>query len=80
MKRCFYIFAFFILAACTKQNHAIDWYIEHDAEREARVKECNNDPAEEVRQGSDCVNAQRATGLIGMYGGKSRALTALKNQ
>lgn len=76
-KMCFLVVL--LLSAC-KQNHPVDWYIDHDAERETRVKECNSDSAEEARPGSDCVNAHRANGLIMRFGSKDNAREALRNQ
>ena len=55
MKKYLCIAAVLSLAACGKAYHEKDWYIQHDSEREARVHECDNDPAQYQRQGSDCL-------------------------
>lgn len=79
MKRIIFV-VIMLLSACGKESHPVDWYIDHDAERDARVKECNNDSAEAMRPGSDCVNASRASGLIMRFGSKDNAKEALRNQ
>jgi hypothetical protein len=79
MKTYLCIAAALFLAACGKDYHTRDWYIEHDIERTARFKECENDPAQYLRQGSDCINAKDANGLVAFYG-KEGALKAAKTQ
>lgn len=44
----------FALAGC-KSQHDKTWYMQHDTERSAKVKECNNDAAKRVT--ADCENA-----------------------
>ncbi len=68
MKTYLCIAATLLLAACGKDYHTRDWYIEHDAERSARFKECENDPVQYLRQGSDCINAKDANSLVAFYG------------
>ncbi|MCB5205167.1 EexN family lipoprotein [Neorhizobium sp. T786] len=41
----------------------VDWYLEHDVEREAMLKRCNNNPGQ-LRSWPDCVNVERANSLI----------------
>jgi hypothetical protein len=79
MKKYLCIAAVLFLAACGKEYHTKSWYIEHDAERTARFKECENDPAQYLRQGSDCINAKDADGMVVLYG-KDAALKSAKGQ
>ena len=66
-----------LLGACGKQHQTVSWYIEHDAERAERIKECDNDAAQYVNQGSDCINAKNAVSKISIYG-KEDALKSLR--
>ena len=79
MKKYLCIAVVLFLSACGKEYHTKDWYIEHDAERAARFKECENDPAQYLRQGSDCINAKDANGLVALFG-KDGALKSGKGQ
>jgi hypothetical protein len=65
------------LAGCGNSYHKEDWYIQHDAEREARIKECENDPAQYLNKDSDCLNAKDARAGIFLFGGKEGALKEL---
>ncbi|MET3625177.1 EexN family lipoprotein [Burkholderia ambifaria] len=73
-KMCFVVVL--ILSACGKQHQTVSWYIEHDAEREARIRECDNDSAQYLSKGSDCINAKDAFSKITLYG-KEAALKSL---
>jgi uncharacterized lipoprotein YmbA len=66
-----------VLAACGKQHQTVSWYIQHDAERDAKIKECDNDTAQYMVQGSDCMNAKNAVSKISLYG-KDDALKSLR--
>lgn len=79
MKKYVCIAAVLFLAGCGKEYHTRDWYVEHDAERVARFKQCENDPAQYWRQESDCINAKDADGMILLYG-KEAARKAAKAQ
>lgn len=79
MKKYLCIAAVLSLSACGKSYHEKDWYIQHDAEREARVRECENDPAQYLRQGSDCLNAKDANGAVHLFG-KEGALKQLNDK
>jgi len=43
-------------------GHKKDWYMDHDAERHQRVKECDNDAA--IGMTPDCQNAKAAESEI----------------
>ena len=79
MKNLVYILVACILAACGKDYRTKAWFIEHDAERTARFKECENDPAQYLRQGSDCLNAKDASAMVA-FSGKDAALKAAHQQ
>lgn len=70
--------AVLLLCACGKQHQTVSWYIEHDAEREARIRECDNDSAKYMEKGSDCINAKQAVSKISLYG-KEDALKSLND-
>lgn len=58
MKKALVVFPFLFLAACSSKSHpdqTKDWYLQHDAERATRVKECKNDAAQQAT--ADCQNA-----------------------
>jgi Tfp pilus assembly protein PilP len=59
-----------ILSACGKDadhpSQTKDWYMQHDAERHARVAECKNDAAQKVMP--DCQNALDAQAQITAFG------------
>lgn len=52
------------------------WYIDHDAEREARVKVCKNDSGEKAS--ADCQNAIRAAASVWALGKDSNDNSAPK--
>ncbi|KVT64560.1 hypothetical protein WK94_04850 [Burkholderia ubonensis] len=79
MKKCLYVLVACVLAACGQEYHTKAWYIEHDAERASRFKVCENDPAQYLRQGSDCLNAKEANAMVAFYG-KEAALKAAHEQ
>lgn len=79
MKMCVYILAACMLAACGNEYHTKAWYIEHDAERVSRFKACENDPAQYLRRGSDCLNAKEANAMVTFYG-KEAALRVAREQ
>lgn len=79
MKNCLCVLVACILAACGKEYHTKAWYIEHDTERTTKFKECENDPAQYLRQGSDCLNAKDANAMVTFYG-KEAALKATREQ
>lgn len=47
------------LVGCKEEAKTVDWYIEHDAERQAKFEECANNPAKAEHDG-DCKNAMTA--------------------
>ncbi|MBY0365130.1 MAG: EexN family lipoprotein [Burkholderiaceae bacterium] len=47
-----------ILAGCSKSEHSVEWYMEHKAEREEKVKWCNDDMSRATDV--DCLNASKA--------------------
>lgn len=77
MKKMFFVVVL-LLCACGKQHQTVSWYIEHDTEREARIKECDNDSAQYLSKGSDCINAKDAFSKIALYG-KEEALKSLRD-
>jgi hypothetical protein len=71
MKKTLFLLPLFVLAACNKQVdvHTVqtkEWYMQHDAERHARVPECKNDAALQVTP--DCQNALAAESQIFVFG------------
>ncbi len=65
-------FAMFgILAGCSNSSHqTVEWYVEHKAEREAKLKWCNDDMARATDV--DCLNATKAKERV-MLSGPSAA-------
>lgn len=63
------IFPLFILAltGCDSE-HSVDWYKEHNSEREAKITECRNDAAERAKP--DCQNAIQAEQDLKVLGKK----------
>jgi len=59
-----------IFSACSKDaDHppqTMDWYVQHDKERLARVAECNNDAGQKVTP--DCQNALTAQAQVVAFG------------
>ncbi|CAD0362265.1 EexN family lipoprotein [Xanthomonas hortorum pv. pelargonii] len=61
------------LAACQQSDRTKSWYLEHTAEREARVVECKDDAALTVT--ADCQNALAAKAQAGTFGtGAARSI------
>lgn len=60
MKSLLVVFAIAItLVGCKDETtHTKQWYVDHDSERQARVKVCENDASE--RATADCQNAIEA--------------------
>ena len=50
------------LFACSESEHTIDWYKEHKAERDEKIKWCSYDTARMLK--TDCMNADKAQTLI----------------
>lgn len=46
------------LVGCSKSEHSVEWYVEHKAEREAKLKWCNDDMSRATDV--DCLNASKA--------------------
>lgn len=69
MKKILAIFVIGMALVGCKDDKVVQtkqWYIEHDAEREARVKVCNNDAQE--RMTADCQNAADAQASVFAFG------------
>jgi hypothetical protein len=59
MKRLFVILAL-ILAGCDgSPPHDVSWYKDHDAERQAKIQQCDKDPGH-LDYSPNCVNAHEA--------------------
>ncbi len=60
------ILALLLLSACSQEperaRYTVEEYLTNDALREAKVKECTNDPGT-LSHTPDCVNALRAASL-----------------
>ncbi len=51
------------LAACQKPVQTVDWYREHDKDREVMIAKCNANPGE-LADDPNCINAKKASTLI----------------
>lgn len=61
------------LAACQQSDRTKSWYLEHTAEREARVVECKDDAA--LTATADCQNALAAKAQAETFGtGSQRSI------
>jgi hypothetical protein len=48
------------LAGCDgEKTHSVDYYKTHDADRIAKIKQCDANPGE-LRESPNCVNAKKA--------------------
>lgn len=54
----------FLITACdkTEPTQTVEWYKEHDAERNEKIKQCKNNPGE-LASTPNCINAQKAESL-----------------
>ncbi|MBZ5763337.1 EexN family lipoprotein [Rhizobium sp. VS19-DR104.2] len=67
MKKALLLAIMLPLAACNQHSERTkSWYLEHTAEREARVRECKNDAAQEAT--ADCRNALDAKAQADTFG------------
>jgi len=48
------------LAGCKEKVHTVEWFKEHEAEREAQLAKCQSNPGE-LTGTPNCVNAARAS-------------------
>lgn len=61
-----------LLTACgEEETKTVEYYKEHIAERDAKVKECVNNPGEKSNA-PNCINAKQALRLSTSTGGKMR--------
>jgi hypothetical protein len=52
------------LAGCDgEKTHSVDWYKTHEAERLAKIKQCDADPGE-LEHAPNCVNAKKAAASL----------------
>jgi outer membrane lipoprotein SlyB len=61
-----------LLAGCSGSKHeSVQWYVDHRAEREAKLKWCGDDAARAIDV--DCLNANKANEQALLHGGAPTA-------
>lgn len=65
-----------LVAGCSEKSQTVDWYKEHKAEMEAKIKWCSNDMAR--ASDPDCMNAFKARTLLTLDPKTSSALDNFK--
>ena len=58
-----------LMAGCSEKPKTVEWYMEHKAEREARLKPCRADTGRAATP--DCMNAEKAVERVMLDSKKS---------
>lgn len=65
----FLLLSTFALSGCNEEEaHTVDWWTDHDAERQDFIQECKNNNADEIT--ANCQNAMEAEGKQEIIGKK----------
>jgi len=55
------------LAGCKEKVHTVEWFKEHEAEREAQLAKCQSNPGE-LAETPNCINAGHAASSLLNWG------------
>jgi hypothetical protein len=67
-----------LMAGCSEKPKTVEWYMEHKAEREAKVKYCRDDMGRAAS--ADCLNAEKAVQQLRVSGSTKSAIDTFKYQ